>query len=403
MGFNFANKIRFENQTLVGDLSHRARATKKSFDQSPVDSPKLGLFFSPTKELNMDILKSFGNFNIDNYIGDPRDEFNEEYTELKSLRDYYFERLNRNVQEYIQLVRNIDKSLFDVLEDLVPARAKVAKGLLIEAPFSNANLLSASAKSVEPYCLYVALVGNVDDEISYNSTYDTYDGIVDVNDDTSLESDYKTYNTTITSNDDIIVEGSAPFYVADITSSIGAELESIVDLNDFVQVGLSDVGFGLFASASHGVITTLDIFGNITSSRQQIYEVDNQFTEKVLTQTEGWPATTNAEQVKYEYVNVNKNKRDVTIIPFGGTTPSVSGNITSVTPLNGYLPSHYKFVKNHSLGLERSFFRGSQQTSATTPDGLSPVETFTTNPNILKVADTGRGSGEPILEVDWLN
>jgi hypothetical protein len=29
------------------------------------------------------------------------------------------------------------------------------------------------------------------------------------------------------------------------------------------------------------------------------------------------------------------------------------------------------------------------------------VETFTTNPNILRVAKTGRGSGEPILEVDW--
>jgi transposase len=417
MGFNFANKIRFENQTLVGDLSHRARATKKSFDQAPVDSPKLGLFFSPSKELNMDILKSFGNFNIDNYIGDPRDEFNEEYTELKSLRDYYFERLNRNVQEYIQLVRNIDKSLFDVLEDLVPARAKVAKGLLIEPHILERNKQKWKRPSSErrdyeseinidennkielSYSSYQGDL-NVDDEISYNSTYDTYDGIVDVNDDTSLESDYKTYNTTITSNDDIILEGSAPFYVADITSSIGVELQSIVDLNDFVQVGLSDIGFGLFASASHGVVTTLDIFGNITSSRQQIYEVDNQFTEKILTQTEGWPATTNAEQVKYEYVNVNKNKRDVTIIPFGGTTPSVSGNITSVTPLNGYLPSHYKFVKNHSLGLERSFFRGSQQTSATTPDGLSPVETFTTNPNILKVADTGRGSGEPILEVD---
>jgi len=48
----------------------------------------------------------------------------------------------------------------------------------------------------------------------------------------------------------------------------------------------------------------------------------------------------------------------------------------------------------------RSFWKGSQQTAATTPDGLSPVETFTTNPNILRVAKTGRGSGEPILEVD---
>jgi hypothetical protein len=29
------------------------------------------------------------------------------------------------------------------------------------------------------------------------------------------------------------------------------------------------------------------------------------------------------------------------------------------------------------------------------------VETFTTNPNILRVAKTGRSSGEPILEVNW--
>jgi len=50
--------------------------------------------------------------------------------------------------------------------------------------------------------------------------------------------------------------------------------------------------------------------------------------------------------------------------------------------------------------MKRSFWKGSQQTSTTTPDGLSPVETFTTNPNILKVANTGRGSGEPILIVD---
>jgi hypothetical protein len=50
--------------------------------------------------------------------------------------------------------------------------------------------------------------------------------------------------------------------------------------------------------------------------------------------------------------------------------------------------------------MKRSFWNGSIQNALTTPDGLSPVETFTTNPNILRVAKTGRGSGEPILEVD---
>ena len=50
--------------------------------------------------------------------------------------------------------------------------------------------------------------------------------------------------------------------------------------------------------------------------------------------------------------------------------------------------------------MENSFFNGAKQTSATTLDGSSPVQSFTTNPNTLKVSDSGRGSGEPILEVE---
>ena len=80
----------------------------------------------------MDIMKSLGSFSIDDYIGDPSDDYKDSYTKLKNLRNYYFDRYNLNFQEYIQLVRYIDKSLFDVLESLVPARAKVSSGLLIQ-------------------------------------------------------------------------------------------------------------------------------------------------------------------------------------------------------------------------------------------------------------------------------
>jgi hypothetical protein len=89
----------------------------------------------------------------------------------------------------------------------------------------------------------------------------------------------------------------------------------------------------------------------------------------------------------------------VSLLPFSGSV-SIGNDITQVTAINGYLPTHYKFVNGLGEGLQRTFWKGSQQTALTTPDGLSPVETFTTNPNILRVAKTGRGSGEPILEVD---
>jgi len=145
--------------------------------------------------------------------------------------------------------------------------------------------------------------------------------------------------------------------------------------------------------------------GNITSSRQQIFGIDETF--EVAITVWGDPLNTGAYAPYTDYIT--KPKFVIAKQPFGSTPPSAPKSlpagkeIVEVTPLNGYFPSHYKFVKNHSLGFERSFFRGSQQTTATTPDGLSPVETITTNPNILKVADTGRGSGEPILEVDWWN
>jgi len=423
LGFNYSDKIRFESQTLVTDLSHKVRATKKSFDQAPVDSSRLGLFFSPTKELNMDILRSFGNFNIDNYIGNPGDEYKTEYTELKTVRDYYFERLNRNIDEYIQLVRLIDKSLFDVLEDLVPARAKVSKGLLIEPHLlernktqwkpsvadtghyeSNVEIDYVELTSENPQYLGTLDAGQ---DVNLVSDLNHYDGTITDTEDLNLVVDYTTYDASITTTDDTQFDVEYPTYEMSIDADVAEPTiqTSVEEIASFTAIGMDpelvvNGGFGLYAENGVGIVTRLDIFGNMTSSRQQIYKVKESYIEKEKVQTEGWPATTGSEQVKYEFVDVTKYKYVISKLPFGSTAPTVGGNIVEVETLNGYFPSHYRNVNNLGEGLRRSFFKGSQQTAATTPDGLDPVETFTTNPNILRVANTGRGSGEPILEVD---
>jgi hypothetical protein len=423
LGFNQADKIRFETQTLVGDLSHKARATQKSLDRAPIDSSRLGLFFSPIKELNMDIIKSFGNFNIDNYIGAPADEYKDEYTELKSLRDYYFQRLNRDIYEYIRLVRYIDKSLFDVLEDLVPARAKVSKGLLIEPHYLERSKTKWSKPTSEKRDYEtnvdveedVTLIGdnnqfegNLDAEqdVVLSHQYDNYDGTIEANDDVTLVGTTPFYSSSINVDDDTTLEGTYPSYTTEIEVPDGGNLEATAESFGFEQIGmdpnsLDNAGFGLYAPIEkHSIVPQLDIFGNLTSSRQQVYLVKESYVETISTQTDGWPATTNNEQVKYEDVEVTKYRYKVTKVPYGASDPSTGNNVSEVTPLDGYFTSHYRYKNNLSQGLKYSFFEGSKQTSATTPDGLSPVETFTTNPNILRVADTGRGSGEPILEVD---
>jgi len=426
VGFGFANKIRFEDQTLVTDLSYKNRATKKSFDRAPIDSNRLGLFFSPIKELNMDILKTFGEFNIDNYIGDPSDEYKDTYRELDTLRHYYFERLDRNINEYIQLVRYIDKSLFDVLADLAPARAKVSKGLLIEPHYLERSKTRWKKPESErnDYETIVSIQDNNEIESSYESKEgnldatnisnitgekNNYDSVVDANNVYSLEGFNPNYDSTINYNFDNIVEASAPFYNTFIECPTGETLTGEVDSFKFEQIGmelnsLANAGFGLYANHGTGLVRRLDtIFGNfeLTGSRKNVYLVKKQYTQKVSTQIAGYPKSGSqpGERVRYADIDVIKYKYEVSTLPFSGSI-AISSEIAQIKALNGYFPTHYKFVNNLGEGLQRMYFKGSLQTSATTPDGLSPVETFTTNPNILRVAKTGRGSGEPILEVD---
>jgi hypothetical protein len=424
LGFNVSNKIRFEEQTLIGDLSYKTRATEKSFDRAPIDSNRLGLFFSPIKELNMDILKAFGDFNIDNYIGDYSDEYKSNYKQLDTLRHYYFERLdNRDIYEYIRLIRYIDKSLFEVLSDLAPARTNISKGLLIEPHYlersktrwdkpqslrndyetfidTNKEVLLDAESIPKDAILDASKITNLSADVS-NST-----GIIDANDVIELQALNASYNSNIDTNNAISIEGSAPFYNVEIKCPTGASLVGEADSFTFTEVGmdrdsLANAGYGLYAINGTGVVRDYDpLFGNYqtTGSRKSIFLVKQQYTQKINTQTQGYP-TTPYGQVKYEKIAVTKYKYKVSSLPYSGSV-SVGNDTVDVTALNGYFPTHYIYKNNLAEGMKRSFWKGSQQTLATTPDGLDPVETFTTNANILRVAKTGRGSGEPILEVD---
>jgi hypothetical protein len=371
----------------------------------------------------MDILKAFGDFNIDNYIGDPSDDSKDKYRKLDDLRSYYFERLDRNINEYIQLVKYIDKSLFDVLHDVAPARAKVSKGLLIEPHFLERSKTRWD-RPVSERADYDTSIG-INDNNEIESSYETKDAHLDATEVATLGFDYKNivgtilsddttqldantafYDTNIHYMDSSTIEGTAPFYEVSIQIPTGSSLVGEVDSFKSQAIGMDkdsigNAGFGLFGIDGVSKITTIDSFGNITSSRQNVYLVKEQYVVNVNTQVAGYPTNgaLPGERVRYEYIPVTKERYKVTKLPYGGTV-TLGNGIVEVTPLNGYFQTHYKYKHNLSEGLERSYHKGSLQDATTTPDGLDPVETFTTNPNILRVAKTGRGSGEPILEVD---
>jgi hypothetical protein len=431
LGFNYSNKIRFEEQFGINgesvqngvNLSHKVRATQKAFDKAPIDSSRLGLFFSPIKELNMDILKAFGDFNVDNYIGDPSDEYRDSYKELEGLRTYYFERLDRNINEYINLVRYIDKSLFDVLADLAPARAKISKGLLIEPHYLERSKTRWDKPTSQRNDFETSIDTN--ENVNLESTYNSYnvvldtepntlliseisknEGLINANDETTLVGEPLFYTSVVDYTTDDLLSGEVPVYEVTVYAPTGSSLTGEAESFKSEVIGLdpnslASKGFGIYAEDGVGLYKYYDIFGNYTGSRQSVFLVKEQYQKKIRTQTAGWPTigATPGESIVFEDVVNTFERLKVSLLPFSGSV-TIGNNIVEVKPLNGYFPTHYKFVNNLSKGLTLSFFDGSKQTESTTPDGLPPVETFTTNPNILRVASTGRGSGEPILQVD---
>ena len=428
LGLTYSNKIRFEEQTLISDLSYKQRATKKSFDRAPIDTNRLGLFFSPIKELNMDILKTFGQFNIDDYIGDFGDEYKDHYSELDTLRHYYFERMDgRDIYEYIRLIKYIDKSLFEVLADLAPARANISKGLLIEPHYLERSktrwdrpiaehedynslidykenfILESDAISEDAY-IDAQEVATLTSDISNN------EGLIDAQEIYYLNATNPNYDTQINAEDNTKLEGSLPMYETFLqATNTGSNIVIEVDAFSFQAIGmekdsLANAGYGLYAKNGTAIVRELEtLFGNYqqTGSRKSVFLVKEQYVQKISTQIDGYPVNgaLSGSQVRYTNVPVTKYKYKVSSQSWSGSV-AIGNNVVSVTTVNGYLPTHYRYVNNLSEGMNRSFWKGSQQTIGTTPDGLNPVETFTTNPNILRVAKTGRGSGEPILEVD---
>lgn len=465
IGFVGKDKVRLEDIELVGQLSYKQRATKKAFDRAPIDSNRLGLFFSPVKELNLDILRSLGAINIGDYIGDWDDEYGKDsYPNLVELRNYYFQRTNLDFDQYIKLIKSVDKSLFDMLEQVIPARANVSKGILIEPSLLDRSKI----KITKPVAENIYYSTSFDLTTTQNITSDVpyFTGSLDIESDVILEGSTPFYSSSYSVDDLVNVESSFIYYTGsnsiitnemvsgDIVYNFGSTMggiEIIIDAglqnptilgeydleNSYQQVGNDadspfNLGFGLFGEKGALDRTYYRNDGTLVlTQRYNAYLLTIRYARYVpkrvpangvsssLYDTQKLGANDKIEvELVYRY-----EKKLVLISPFDekaaqafrsptahsfytdivaalGVYPYGKGIVTAIEIFDGYTSGHYRNTKDTSRGLENSFYEGSKQTSLTTIDGTSAVEVFITNPNRLRVAASGRGSGEPILEVD---
>jgi hypothetical protein len=141
------NKIRLEQNELVGTLDIATRAERSQFDKAPLDSKKLGVYFSPQTMIDEDIIAQLGFTELDQYIGDPGQLNSKSYPDLiQTSQNYWKKYESRNdINSYISIFTMYDLSFFRQLEQLLPARTDKLTGLLIQP-----NILERSKDTILP-------------------------------------------------------------------------------------------------------------------------------------------------------------------------------------------------------------------------------------------------------------
>ena len=129
-----SEKIRLENNSLIRRLSPTNTGEVSSFDTAPLDSNKLGLFYSFADQVNKDIFNHTGKVELDDYIGDPDDEYQQTYSDLKYFSREYWKKFTdgSDVNAYNRIFSQFDFSIFSQIKQTLPERVDEATGLLVE-------------------------------------------------------------------------------------------------------------------------------------------------------------------------------------------------------------------------------------------------------------------------------
>jgi hypothetical protein len=306
--------------------------------------------------------------------------------------------------------------MFEDIKQMLPARVKATTGLLIEPHFLERNKVEHKKPTAELNDWKVTidtttqLIGEAGENEALINTIDSYQlfgenqqynanissSIIE-----NITSENYQYESNINAKEEITIISEFNTYDSIINTKLSdsTKVSEIELVNSSIIVGQNDyevLGFGIYAQSGSAIRTYYDARGNRIKERVRVSLIKEENT-RTFTYLTGSISNRLYTEIGTETYYETK----INIQPFSGSTlPTVGGKIVEVTPLNGYLKSHYRNTNDLTRGLQNSFYNGSKNTSATTLDGSLPVETFLTNPNTLRVSKAGRDASEPILEVE---
>ena len=143
-----SNKIRIEENKLMRHLSSDSRGEKPSSDKYALDSNNVGIYFSPTDQINNDIFNHIGGQRLDNFIGDPQEANSDSYSGLRILNNSYWKKYtgDNNKATYLNELKQYDMSMFTMINKHLPARANSTLGVIIEPHFLERSKVISRGK-----------------------------------------------------------------------------------------------------------------------------------------------------------------------------------------------------------------------------------------------------------------
>lgn len=96
---------------------------------------------SPTNFINQDIIRSMGVIDVNNVIGSPRYIVDNGYTSLQAIQNDYLKYFNKTVNpnEYTRFFKDLTQGPSEMADEMVPARAKLMDGIVIESSILARN------------------------------------------------------------------------------------------------------------------------------------------------------------------------------------------------------------------------------------------------------------------------
>lgn len=225
-----------------------------AFDNAPVDLDTLLIGFTPTEFINRDIIAFYGNNDILLAYGDFNNLYEASYPQNNFIVDTYWNNTKNGISfnDYLRYIRTYDRSLFDVVMELIPAKASVILGTVYEQNLLRRNRVKLQSPEIATnYTQYLFRINEKEysilDDIIVNDL--TSDAQIDVIKDRFL----------ITSYDDLQALILHPISLLPLAFDDANAGEIIYKLNEYDLIAYNDA----YINRQR---TNTDRFRNLTNS-----------------------------------------------------------------------------------------------------------------------------------------